>query len=73
MRTKVQSLAPFSELRIQHCCELWSRPQTQSQLESRVVMYVALALGHSSNLTPSWELHMPWVQPSKKDPKKVNY
>ena len=29
MRLLVQSLASLSELRIQHCCELWCRSQTQ--------------------------------------------
>ena len=29
MRTQVQSLAPISGLRIQHCYELWCRLQTQ--------------------------------------------
>ena len=33
MRTQVQSLAWLSELRIQHCCELWYRPAATAPIQ----------------------------------------
>ena len=39
MRTQVQILAPLSELRIQHCLELWCR--SQKRLRSDVAVAVA--------------------------------
>ena len=46
MRIQVPSLAPLSELRIQHCCELWC------QLQMQFGSGVAVAVVCSSNLTP---------------------
>ena len=51
MRLRVQFLASLSGLRIQHCCELWCRPQIQ--LRSRIVLDVAQASSCSSNCTPN--------------------
>ena len=45
------SLALLSGLRIQCCCELWSR--SQKQLGSRVALAVAQASDYSSDWTPS--------------------
>ena len=36
MRMLVQSLASLSELRVQHCCELWCR--SQMRLRSQVAV-----------------------------------
>ena len=51
MRIRVWSLASIRRLRIQHCCELWCRSQTQ--LESCIA--VALVVG--------WQLQL-WFDPS---------
>ena len=51
MRTQVQSLALFSELRIWCCCELWCR--SPKQLRSGISE--AQAGSYSSDLTPSLE------------------
>ena len=40
MRMQVRSLALLSELRIQHCCELWRRSQTR--LGSSIAVAVTL-------------------------------
>ena len=49
MRFQVQSLASFSGLRIQHCCELWCRSQTQPGSG----IAVAVASSYGSYSTPS--------------------
>ena len=51
MRLWVRSLALLSGLKIQHCRELWYRPQTR--LGSHIVVTVAEASSCSSNLIPS--------------------
>ena len=51
MRSRVRSLASLSGLRIQRCCALWCRLQTQ--LGSHVP--VVWTGGCSSNQTPAWE------------------
>ena len=48
---QVQSLASLSELRIQHCRELWYRSQTRHG--PRISVTVAQACSCSSNSTPS--------------------
>ena len=53
MRTQVQSLTLLSGLKIQHCCELWCRSQTQLGSDVAVAVAVAMARAYSSNLTPS--------------------
>ena len=61
MRFWVRSLATLSELRIQHCRELWCRSQTW--LGSCIAMAVAGSC--SSHVTPSLEtgkLYMPQLQ-----------
>ena len=50
MRTRVQSPALLSGLRIQHCRELWCR--SQMQLGSGTAVAVVLASSCSSDLTP---------------------
>ena len=50
MRTQVRSLVLLSGLRIQPCCELWCRLQTQ--LGSCVAVAVSQASSYSSDLTP---------------------
>ena len=47
MRLPVQSLALLGGLRMQHCCELWCRSQTQ--LGSSVAVAVALAGSYCSH------------------------
>ena len=50
LRLRIQSLALFSGLRIQHCHKLWCRSQTQ--LRSRVAVAVVQDCSCSSNSTP---------------------
>ena len=54
MRTRGQSLASLSGLRIRHCHELWCRSKTQ--LGSGVTVVVTLASGYSSIRPLAWEL-----------------
>ena len=54
MRMRVQSLAPLSGLRIQHCRELWCR--LQMWLGSGIAVASAEASSYSSDLTPSLEI-----------------
>ena len=51
MRIRVQSLAPLSGLRIQHCGEPWCRSQTR--LRSCIAVAVVEAGSCSSDWTPS--------------------
>ena len=51
MRLWVQSLAPLSGSRIQHCHDLWCRLQTQ--FRSGIAVAVVQASGYSSSWTPS--------------------
>ena len=51
MRTQIWSLASFSGLKIQHCCELWRR--LQARLGSCVSVAVVWVGGYSSDWTPS--------------------
>ena len=71
MRMQVWSLASLSGLRIRHCCELWSRSQTQ--LGSQVAVAVTKASSCSSDLTPSLETsicHQRSLKETKKKKKK---
>ena len=71
MRMQVWSLASLSGLRIRHCCELWSRSQTQ--LGSQVAVTVTKASSCSSDLTPSLETsicHQRSLKETKKKKKK---
>ena len=51
MRTWIRSLALFSGLNIQRCCELWCR--SQMGLRSCFAVAVVQVSGYSSNSTPS--------------------
>ena len=68
MWLKVRSLALLSGSRIQCCCELWCRSQTQ--LGSDVAVAVVQAGGCSSNSTPSLGTSMCCGCGPKKRPKK---
>ena len=64
VRMQVQSLASFSGLRIQHCCELWCR--SQRRLRSSVTVAVAVGQWLQLRFDPEpGDLHMPWVRSLK--------
>ena len=69
MKTRVQSLASLSGLRIWRCLELWSRSQTQ--LGSQVTVAVAQASSYSSNSTPSLGTSICWRCGPKETKKKT--
>ena len=66
MRTQVRSLASLSGLRIQCCCQLWCKSQTQ--LGSQVT--VAVAGSYSSNYTFSLGTSICWGASLKRPKKK---
>ena len=68
MRTQVLSLASLSGSRIQHCCELWCRSQTQ--FGSCVAVAVGQASGYTSELIPSLGTSICSGQEAKKTKKK---
>ena len=70
MRLWIRSLALLSGLRIWRCCQLWCRWQMQLgsgvNCGCGVGQWLAIAL-----IRPlAWELHMPWVQPYKRQKEK---
>ena len=72
MRFQVPSLASISELRIQHCHELWCRLQTQ--LRSHVAVAVAYAGSCSSASIPSLGISICHrCGPKKQKRKKENH
>ena len=57
MRMRVRTLASLSELRIQHCYELWCRSQTQLRSQ------VGLWLWHKPAAAAQLDPYMPQVWP----------